>query len=360
MHIKEEISRTYDRNILTALGADPDKCLFMDIETTGFSPESSDLYLIGCIHEENGRLIKEQFLAESPDRAPEILRDFLKMSKDYPLWIEFNGDQFDIPYLKKAADKYGITDPLLYMRTIDIYKELRHYRKILKLDHLRQKDVERYLGIDREDKMSGGELINVYQTYACDGDPVKQKLLLLHNSDDICGMQEVLSSLAYPALFQGRFEAGNISPEGDSLIMDLRTEYNIPVRIALGNAGITLNASGHSARLTVQMQKGIKKHFFEPVSEYWYLPDEDRAIHKSLAMFVDRGHRQKASKENCCEKREDIYIPLPKAAKKQKQVTDLPLYRDSFDGPGYITLDTFSALPREAEIEMMTAWMEAL
>jgi hypothetical protein len=38
------------------------------------------------------------------------------------------------------------------------------------------------------------------------------------------------------------------------------------------------------------------------------LPDEDMAIHKSVALFVDRNHREKAKRENCYIKKEGLFV----------------------------------------------------
>ena len=48
--------------------------LFFDIETTGFSPASTQLYLIGYAKREKNDLIIEQFFAETPAEEELIFR----------------------------------------------------------------------------------------------------------------------------------------------------------------------------------------------------------------------------------------------------------------------------------------------
>lgn len=51
------------------------------------------------------------------------------------------------------------------MQILDIFKELSPIKPLLRLENYKQKSIEAFLGIDREDKYSGGELINVYYEY---------------------------------------------------------------------------------------------------------------------------------------------------------------------------------------------------
>ena len=51
--------------------------LFLDIETTGFSAKSSNLYLIGCSYYEDGEWQLIQWLAENYEEENEVLKAFL-------------------------------------------------------------------------------------------------------------------------------------------------------------------------------------------------------------------------------------------------------------------------------------------
>ena len=46
--------------------------IFFDIETTGFSPANSTLYMIGCARRKSNRICIEQFFAEKPEEEAEI------------------------------------------------------------------------------------------------------------------------------------------------------------------------------------------------------------------------------------------------------------------------------------------------
>ena len=50
------------------------------------------------------------------------------------------------------------------------------------------------------------------------------------------------------------------------------------------------------------------KYFYSNYKDYYYLPQEDMAIHKSLATFVDKDFREKAKPENCYTKKQGQYL----------------------------------------------------
>ena len=76
--------------------------IFFDIETTGFSPANSTLYMIGCARRKSNRICIDQFFAEKPEEEAEILAAFFQMLSPYTTIITFNGVGFDIPYLKAS------------------------------------------------------------------------------------------------------------------------------------------------------------------------------------------------------------------------------------------------------------------
>ena len=51
------------------------------------------------------------------------------------------------------------------------------------------------------------------------------------------------------------------------------------------------------------------KYFYSNYKDYYYLPAEDTAMHKSIAEFVDKAHRQKATKANCYTKKPGQFLP---------------------------------------------------
>ena len=245
--------------------------LFFDIETTGFSGEYSNLYLVGCVYYEGGRWNLVQWFADTVSAEKEVLVTFFEFLRRFPIVVHFNGDGFDIPYLLKRCRAYDLPYDFSGVTSLDIYKKIRPYRNLLGLESMKQKAIEQFLGVGREDIYSGGQLIEVYKDYLFSHEQVLLDMLLLHNADDLRGMPGILPILNYPDYLEHGFTL-----EGQELL--------------------TRN-------------EGELKYFYPDYKNYYYLIYEDRAIHKSVAEYVDREARIKATAKTCYTRRAGCYLP---------------------------------------------------
>ena len=128
-----------------------ESALFFDIETTGFSPTYTHVYLIGCAARRGNFICVTQFFAEKPEEEKPVLAAFLKLSAQYGSLISFNGLGFDIPYLRKRLEHYGMNNALNFQQ-LDIFQKISKFKPILRLDNLKQKSLETVLGLARDDK----------------------------------------------------------------------------------------------------------------------------------------------------------------------------------------------------------------
>ncbi len=186
------------------LGAISD-LLFFDIETTGFSGDYASVYLIGCVWHDGNTWILTQYFAETRDAEEEVLDAFFALLRTKRILVHFNGDGFDIPFLTKRCVFYKKDWNFEAVESFDIYKKIRPLKKLLGLENLKQKSIERFLGIAREDKYNGGQLIEVYGEYLQTHSELLKHLLILHNEDDLKGMPQILPILAYPDFLTGDF-----------------------------------------------------------------------------------------------------------------------------------------------------------
>ena len=62
--------------------------------------------------------------------------------------------------------------------------------------------------------------------------------------------------------------------------------------------------------ITVKIINGTFKYFFSNPKDYFYLPLEDKAIHKSIASFVDKNYRKQATASTCYEKFSGEFLPV--------------------------------------------------
>lgn len=315
--------------------------VFFDIETTGFSPSNTSLYLIGCARRKGDVICIDQFFADSPKEEKLLLTAFFELLKQYQTIITFNGLGFDIPYLKAKCSQYRILEPFENFTYIDMFKSLSKFKKIFKLPNFKQKTVEKFLDIPREDLYSGGDLINVYHTYVSSPTAEGQRLLQTHNYEDVLGMIDLLPILSYLQLFQGGFTLVSVEknlyedyaalPKREC-IFTLKNNFAVPKRISYGIDDFYLTCYQDTTKLSVKIYDGELKFFYPNYKDYYYLPQEDTAIHKSVAFYVDKDYRTKAKAATCYSKKTGCFLP-------QQEVVISPYFKlEYYDKTTYFEL----------------------
>lgn len=289
--------------------------LLLDIETTGLSAADHFIYCIGCASRLDDDIRITLFFAEQASQEKEILERFCQTAASFSKIITFNGTTFDIPFLRRRMERVFVHDPFDGKEFLDLYREVCGLKTLFRLENYRQKSVERFLGIDRDDRYSGGELISVYQNYTKEPDPDTLRILLQHNHDDILGMCGLLSILSYRNFLAGDFEIARIAAETEgqeeflNVVLIPAVPFPQSVRIPDREEKILLDRD--RALIRIPVRRGILKHYFPDYKNYYYLPDEDTVVHKSVGAYVDAAHRTKATRENCCVKKECSYLHLP-------------------------------------------------
>lgn len=319
--------------------------LFFDIETTGFSGDTSTLYLIGCTYyqKEAAGWHMLQWFADTPDSEPDLLTAFFTLLKRYSTLVHFNGDMFDIPYLLKRCRHYHLPYDFSQVTSVDIYRKIRPYKKLLGLESLKQKSIEQFLGVHRTDCCTGGQLIEVYKDYLVSHDAYLYDMLILHNEDDLKGMPLILPILNYPDMMEQpsrliqqkllRREKNSSIPDTASgqsghsaaaaLVLELVYENpcTVPVSFHISNALGSLSVSGSQITCRIPLYEGELKYFYPNYKDYYYLPCEDTAIHKSVGEFVAREAREKATPKTCYTRKSGCFLPQP---------SDAPLWQPAF------------------------------
>lgn len=338
--------------------------VFFDIETTGFSAARNQVYLIGTAVQTDGKTCITQFFAEHPSQEQEIISAFLELLSQYDTLISFNGTGFDVPFLKGRCAHYKMPEHLDSFRHLDIYKQLSKYKSILNLPNLKQKTLEEFLGVSREDLYSGGDLISVYLAYAKHSSseasvPSKPyhsnhkndgkskispeeacALLKLHNYEDMEGMIKLLPLLSYPRFFEGHFQVSSWEThgfttyegtEGRELILSLKPDLPLPKPFICTQGTLYVSASCNQhttgcevpakleksgspgscshVKMRIELFTGELKYFYPNYKDYYYLPMEDTALHKSVAAYVDKDYRVRATAATCYCKKSGQFLP---------------------------------------------------
>lgn len=323
--------------------------LYFDIETTGFSAKNSMCYLIGCVFYQNENYVYTQFFAEKPDEETLIINEFLKLMSKYKYLVHFNGDGFDIPFLKERIRLTGFEEYNIFegcevfgkIESIDLFKAAKSVSRLLKLENYKQKTIEKFLGIKRTDRADGGELIDVYKQFLTKGtlkedNSNEYSILLLHNRDDVCALPKLSEILVYtlirtPYLFENiQYSINDTFDYANSPVKELILGAVLPISarqiVSYGKEPYYIRIEDSSLQLRVRMYTGELKYFYSNYKDYFYLPDEDCSIHKSVAFYVDKNHRIQAKAATCYSKKSGLFLP-------QLKETETPHFKTEYNSP---------------------------
>ena len=318
-----------------------DSFLFFDIETTGFSKDNTILYLIGCGYFiENGFQFIQWFNDDGTSEEEILLafHDILKQ-KDWQL-VTFNGNSFDIPYLKRHYELNELPCDIESFPSLDFYQFLKPFQSLFQMAHGKQKDWEHFLELYREDIYDGGQLIAVYKEYLMNKEEALLHNLLLHNEEDLLGMKYLLPLFSYRMLLSKNLSLIKVSP-GESLFekgtgsiaMSCKLPLALPKPLNFSTSVGSISTDKNDSSILIISLPYIEetlKHFFKDYRNYYYLPEEDRAVHKSVGCYVERKYRRAAKASTCYIKKAGIFLPIPKTQKHYGIQIERYPYQDSF------------------------------
>ena len=326
----------------------PEEAIYFDIETTGFSADVTALYLIGCIYYDDGKWKLIQWFAEDKNSEKEALTAFSYFLQDIKYLICYNGTTFDLPYLRKKYEKHSLEFNTDKFEIIDFYRVFSSYKSFLGIKMLKQKDVETYLGIFREDKFTGGELIEWYARYLklrFSDSPEKEeiyKTLLLHNSDDLVGMAKLTELYNFLQAIGKLINSGEpldikyeIKDNINTIVLFTFVDFDFIKTTRFSKDDFYLEIFCENARNKVILALDIfdteLKLFYKDYKNYYYLPKEDTVIHKSLAAFVDKENKTRATVTNCYTRHRGRFLKIP-------EELDLPVLRNDYSDKTLYTL----------------------
>lgn len=308
----------------------PDEIMAVDIETTGLSPDHAEIYLIGCAYRDSARWKRIQWIDDDGKGEADILTSFLLFARKYTILLTYNGDRFDLPFLARRIVFNGLqgmpgADQFPRGRTsVDLYQRIRPYQKVLSLPDLRQQTVEKFVHSERTEEMSGKDLIAVYREYIGDSGEKNdlRDQLLAHNAADVDGLIAVSGILALTDLFtadltvykaQANTHMDETGEPVQELIMYAKASdvpedvWNHPFTVNRDGCFITI--TGNRAVIKVPIYNGRAYYFYANYKDYYYLPELDQAIHKSIAAFVDPGRREQATARTCYTAKVGTFLP---------------------------------------------------
>lgn len=366
MKVYSELLTDWEVSLALSMLTDDRIPYFFDIETTDLSPTSGYCYLIGSLLKTPEGWLFRQWFAENADDEPAILSAFTETLCPEQILIHYNGSSFDIPFLGVRCRFHKLTNLLPGPKdTIDLFHKLSICRKLFALENRKQPTMELLAGFPRTDQYDGGLLIPVYAEYVAryrfDPDRAEKLLesLLLHNHDDILGLSSLASLIPYARLSEIPLSDISASLKDGFATLQARTGFRFPkalrrafpmpeipdtclpmddnstkgggrvanqisanpvennastpVEYYAGNSVedcfSMISISDERLSITLPIYKAAPYFFFADYKDYYYLTLEDKAIHKSLASFVDKAYRVPATKETARQKLPGVFVP---------------------------------------------------
>lgn len=170
------------------------------------------------------------------------------------------------------------------------------------------------------------------------------EIILLHNFEDVKGLIRVADMLFYLDIFENcplqtvslqeePAREGTLSVQGyeeqlsSVLCLHSVLPFNLPQPVILHtplpeigtpdtenpNSSalfcVKLLLKSNLLTLKLPVYNGELKYYFENYRDYFYLPKEDTAIHKSVAQYVDKEFKVKAKPANCYNKKQGRFLP---------------------------------------------------
>ncbi len=187
------------------------KAYVIDIETDGLNPSYNQIIIGGLLSQEENRSTITQYFAEKKDDEKELLQAYGNALADADILITYNGDSFDLEFLKKRFKKYGLNSDLAPSQSFDLYRILHRYSKLRDvLPNLKQKSIEHFLGLSnyREDELSGRDSVRYYKSFLRSSSEGLKTKILLHNKDDLIQLYSILRILDKLNLHKIMFHEG--------------------------------------------------------------------------------------------------------------------------------------------------------
>ena len=161
------------------------KYIVLDIETSGVSRIHSKVLVAGVLFSD-GKFIQYAITDENEEK--ELLEELSKILNDQYI-ITFNGDIFDIPFIKSRMEFHGLK-PFIEQSSFDIRKYLIKNKYITDINSFSLKEVENYHEIKRFEDFELDSDIDFYTFEEFKNNNFEK--LLLHNKYDVINTNALL------------------------------------------------------------------------------------------------------------------------------------------------------------------------
>ena len=156
--------------------------------------------------------------------------------------------------------------------------------------------------------------------------PKKEEIyntLILHNSDDLVGMAKLTELYNFLQAIDKLINSDEpldikyeMKDKINTIVLSTFVDFDFIKTTRFSKDNFYLEIICENALNKVILALDIidteLKLFYKDYKNYYYLPKEDMVIHKSLATFVDKENKTKATAANCYTKHKGKFVKIPK------------------------------------------------
>ena len=297
----------------------PGRTLLLNIETTGLSPRNAFVFMIGLGWVENNGWHFRCLLAEKKMDERKLMQNFHQLLHDFSQVLTYGGYSFTYRFLEERWKNYNMSDSFsenedsLFqgIRQLDIQKFLSPYRHLLPVADIKKSTAEQFIHYKRPEHLAPKELIKCYMAWEISADEALLTQLTDHHSADMIGLLSLYSWSAYVLFFKGDFDSiHHYEAIHNYCQFHITLKMPVPVQVQEAGKKMSFSLANNSAVLSIPLFHGELKYFLPgPVKDYYYLPKEDQAVHRSVACYVDKAYRQKATAATCYIRQCGTFLP---------------------------------------------------
>jgi uncharacterized protein YprB with RNaseH-like and TPR domain len=194
--IEDWICRWYPKShplvLFSSSFSNDDDFIFLDIETLGFF--SRPIILLGLAKVSGNKINVKQYLSRNIGEESAVLDAFLSDIDSDSVFVTFNGQTFDMPFIKNRMRNFNIKCAIDHP-----HFDMLHYSRRQWSDELmncKLTTIERHLfDIIRNDDVPSGLVPDFYNTYAKTGNIGPLIPIIEHNQQDIITLAMIFSKL---------------------------------------------------------------------------------------------------------------------------------------------------------------------
>jgi len=177
------------RELRPLLSIDPQRVLFLDIETTGLT--AMPVFLIGVMQFGGHDFHLHQFFARDYSEERAMIAAVAERLPHFEALVTFNGKSFDVPYIRDRGLANGLHLEYAGLHLDLLHEARRRWRG--RLPDCRLQTLERHLCNRVRIGDIPGELIpQAYHDFVRSGDAYQMSDVIHHNALDLIAMSEIL------------------------------------------------------------------------------------------------------------------------------------------------------------------------